>query len=314
MNLPTHVAGLGMASGIPWKPLHLAMGMFDGVHLGHRTVIDAAVQAARAGGGLSGVLTFHPHPSAVLNPGKRTRLIMDPASKASLLQRLGIDVVITEPFTPEFAAVRAVDFLPAVKEALPGLAAVYVGEDWRFGAGRSGDVALLVSEARKMGMSVFSASHVNLDGQPVSSTRIRSLLENGDVSSANALLGSPYFAEGAVESGRRLGHRIGYPTLNLPWTAELWPRFGVYAVRVSGPESLRPLPGIANFGLRPTVEISSRPLLEAHVLGNCPFTTGDSIHVEWLQFLRPEMKFASVDELRIQIAIDVRQAEKFFER
>jgi riboflavin kinase/FMN adenylyltransferase len=313
MNLPAHIAGLGMASGLPWKPLHLAIGMFDGVHLGHRTVVEAAVQAAREGGGLSGVLTFNPHPSAIFNPEKHTRLIMDPSSKAHLLQRLGIDVVITEPFTREFARIEAGKFLPAVKEALPGLAAVYVGEDWRFGAGRRGDVAQLVAEARKMGMSVFSASPVNLDGQQVSSTRIRGFLENGDVASANGLLGSPYFAEGAVEAGKRLGHRIGYPTLNLPWTAEFWPRFGVYAVRVSGPESLRPLFGVANFGLRPTVESSSRPLLETHLLGNCPFTTGDSIHVEWLQFLRPEMKFSSVDELRLQIAIDVRHAEKFFE-
>jgi riboflavin kinase/FMN adenylyltransferase len=284
--------------------------MFDGVHLGHRTVIDAAVQAAKAGGGLSGVLTFHPHPSALFHPENPTRLIMDPATKASLLQRLGVDLVITEPFTLKFASVEAEAFLPGLKEALPGLVAVYVGDDWRFGAKRRGDVALLVAAARGMGMSVFSASPVSLDGQQVSSTRIRALLEAGDIVAANALLGSPYFTEGVVLPGKRLGHRIGYPTLNLELAAELRPRFGVYAARVSGPESLKPLAAVANYGTRPTVDAAARPLLETHILGNCPFTTGDSIHVEWLHFLRPEMKFGGTDELRAQIGQDAEQARK----
>jgi len=153
---------------------------------------------------------------------------------------------------------------------------------------------------------------VNLDGQQVSSTRIRALLEGGNVAAANLLLGSPYFSEGAVESGKRLGHRIGFPTLNLAWSPDLRPRFGVYAVRVFGPECLKPLAGVANYGIRPTVSSEDRPLLETHLFENCPFTTGDAIHVEWLQFLRPEMKFPGVDALRAQIALDISQAREFF--
>jgi riboflavin kinase/FMN adenylyltransferase len=187
-----------------------------------------------------------------------------------------------------------------------------VGENWRFGAGRRGDVALLVAGARKLGISLFSAPRVNFDGEPISSTRIRDLLEAGNVESAGALLGYEYYAEGKVESGRRLGRELGFPTLNLAWTPGLRPRFGVYVVRVEGEKSRAPLPAVANYGLRPTVEQASEPRLEPHVLGPCPFNQGDPIKVEWLHFLRPEMKFGSLDELRAQIARDTADARRHF--
>jgi riboflavin kinase/FMN adenylyltransferase len=295
---------------LPAQPLHLAVGMFDGVHLGHCAVIEAALHSARRSGGLAGVLTFFPHPSAILRPERPTPLIMDAATKARLLQRLGLDVVITQPFTPEFARIAAEDFLPWLRRRLKGLAGLYIGQNWRFGAGRRGDVGLLVAEGRRLGVSVFSAPPVNFDGEAISSTRIRSLLEAGEIEAANALLGYSYYAEGPVVSGRRLGRTIGFPTLNLEWTPGLKPRFGVYAVRVSGPKSKVALAGVANYGLRPTVEQATEPRLETHVLGACPFNQGDAIRVEWLKFLRPEMKFGGVDELRAQIARDVEAARK----
>lgn len=297
---------------LPPGPLHLAIGMFDGVHLGHRAVVEAALQSARRSGGVAGVLTFHPHPSAVLRPDRPTPLLMDSPTKARLLQRLGIDAVVVHPFTAEFARLEAEAFPAWLRERLPGLAAVYVGETWRFGAGRRGDVALLLEEGRKLGLSVFSAPPVNFDGEPISSTRIRRLLADGDVACAGALLGYQYYAEGPVVSGRRLGRELGFPTLNLAWTPGLRPRFGVYAVRVAGPKSGAPLAAVANYGLRPTVEQASEPRLESHLLGACPFNQGDAITVEWLRFLRPEMKFGGLDELRTQIRRDVADARRFF--
>jgi riboflavin kinase/FMN adenylyltransferase len=312
VTFPAQLSGLDAAAGLPARPLHLAIGMFDGVHLGHRAVVAAAVQSARAGGGLAAALTFHPHPSALFTPGKPTRLILDPSAKAALLQSLGVDVVVTQPFTPEFAAIEAGAFLPFLKKALPGLMEIYVGEDWRFGAGRRGDLPLLVSEARKLGVSVYSAPPVSLDGEPVSSTRIRGLLEAGRIGEANALLGSPYSARGVVEGGKGLGRAIAFPTLNLAWSPDLRPRFGVYAVNVAGNRPPGSAHGVANYGVRPTVETTTQPLLEAHVLGPCGLGRGDEITVEWLQFLRPEMRFPGVDELRAQIARDVKQARGFF--
>ena len=303
MNLIAQFSGLEHAA-LPPAPLHLAIGMFDGVHLGHRAVIEAAVQSAHRGGGVAAVLTFAPHPSTLFRPDQPTRLIMDATTKARVLHRLGVDAMITQPFTPEFASVAAEEFLPWLKARAPRLAAVYVGENFRFGRGRKGDIALLVAEGRKHGVTVFSAPRVNFDGEPISSTRIRGLLESGDVAAANALLGYSYMTEGPVVPGKRMGRTIGFPTLNVAWAPDLRPRYGVYVVRVSGAKSVTALPGVANYGLRPTVEEAVEPRLEVHVLGDCPFGTGDAVTVKWLRFLRPEAKFANVEELRAQIARD----------
>ncbi len=293
-------------------PLHLAIGMFDGLHLGHRAVIEAAVQSARRSGGTAAVLTFSPHPSTLFRPGQPTRMIMDAGMKARMLHRLGVEAMITQPFTPEFAAVLAEDFLPWLKQRAPQLAAVYVGENFRFGRGRSGDIALLVAEGRKHGLTVFSAPRVNFDGEPISSTRIRGLLESGDVAAANALLGYTYFAEGPVVHGKHMGRTIGFPTLNLAWAPDLRPRYGVYVVRVAGAKTVEALPGVANYGLRPTLEQAVEPRLEVHLLADCPYGPGDNVTVKWLRFLRPEMKFGGLEELKSQIAKDRAEAELGF--
>jgi riboflavin kinase/FMN adenylyltransferase len=312
MSLARQFSSLEQAAELPPKPLHLAIGMFDGIHRGHRAVVDAAVHSARTNGALSGVLTFWPHPSALFRPENPTRLIQPAATKARMLNGLGVDVVITLQFTPELAAVEAEEFLPWLKRRLPRLEAVYVGENFRFGHARRGDVALLIASGRQHGVRVFSAPRVNLDGEPISSTRIRAQLEAGDIEAANALLGYAYFAHGYVTPGKQLGRTIGFPTLNVAWSPELRPRLGVYAVRIRGGESSPWLPAVANYGLRPTVENTTEPRLEVHVLGDCALGEGDHVKVEWLRFLRPEMKFASVDDLRTQIARDRAAAGQFF--
>ncbi|MBI5771696.1 MAG: riboflavin biosynthesis protein RibF [Verrucomicrobia bacterium] len=311
MNPGAQFDGLA-AAALPARPLHLAIGMFDGVHLGHRAVIEAAVQSARRSGGIAAVLTFWPHPSALFRPEQPTRLIQDAATRTRVLLALGVDAVITQPFTPDLARVTAEEFLPWLRRHLPLLAGIFVGENFRYGAGRRGEVAQLVAAARAQGVSLFSAPRVSFDGEPISSTRIRGLLEGGDVTAANALLGYTYFATGRVAPGKRLGRTLGFPTLNLAWAPGLQPRRGVYVVRVAGPKRTTGVPGVANYGLRPTVETATEPRLEAHLLGPCPFDTGDEITVEWLRFLRPEMKFAGLDELRARIASDREQAAADF--
>lgn len=313
MSLPVQFGGLDQAV-LSQRPLHLAIGIFDGVHLGHRAVIEAAVHSAHRSHGQAAVLTFAPHPSVLLRPEQPTRMLMDGTAKARLLGTLGVEVVITQPFTPEFAQIAAEDFLPLLKRRLPQLVAVYVGENWRFGRGRGGDITLLVAEGRKLGLSVFSAPRVNLNGEPISSSRIRSAIESGEIASANRMLGYAYFAQGAVLPGKKLGRTLGFPTMNLAWSPDLRPRFGVYVVRVTGEKSNSALRAVANYGLRPTVEQTSEPRLEVHVLDVCPFEVGDEITVEWLHFLRPEKKFTDVEELRIQIGRDREEAEAFFAR
>lgn len=298
---------------LPARPLHLAIGMFDGVHLGHQSVIEAAIHSARRSGGLAGVLTFAPHPSVLLRPANPTPLMMPPAAKRTVLARLGVDVIIEQAFTREYASVAAEDFVPQLRRHLPHLAALYVGENWRFGRGRAGDVALLVAEATKAGLSVTSAPRLNHNGAPISSSRIRELLAAGDIAGVNALLGYTYFSEGVVEPGRQLGRTIGFPTLNLAWMPELPPRHGVYAVEVAKGEERR-LKAVANYGRRPTVAPAGQPLLEVHLLEDSLLNYGDKLTVHWLHFLRPESKFDSLESLRRQIANDRKAALDFFVR
>jgi riboflavin kinase / FMN adenylyltransferase len=296
---------------LPARSLHLAIGMFDGVHLGHQSVIEAAIHSARRCGGLAGVLTFAPHPSVLLRPENPTRLLMPPAMKRTVLARLGVDVLIEQTFSHDYAGIAAADFVPHLRRHLPHLAAVYVGENWRFGRDRAGDVALLVAEAKKAGLSVYSAPRLKHNGAAISSSRIRELLAAGDIAGVNAMLGYTYFAAGVVEHGRELGRKIGFPTLNLAWAPELKPRYGVYVVEVTSGEN--PVcRGLANYGLRPTVTHTTQPLLEVHLLEPSALTYGNEIAVNWLHFLRPESKFGSIDALRAQIEMDCQQARNFF--
>jgi riboflavin kinase/FMN adenylyltransferase len=311
MSLTAHFEGLDRVA-LPPRPLFVAIGIFDGVHLGHRSVIESAVQSARHMGGVSVVLTIDPHPSVILKPGNPTRMILDLPSKLAKIGSLGVDAIVVQPFTPDFAAISAEDFVPFIKRHLPRLAGIYVGENYRFGKGRRGDVAMLVAEGRKHGITVFSAPRVNLDGEPISSTRIRERILAGDMKGAAALLGYVYKAEGTVVHGKHLGRKIGFPTLNLGWSPDLRPLYGVYAVRVSGSKSYGWLPAVANYGLRPTVEQAEEPRLEIHLLVACPYGAGDPVTVEWVRFLRPERKFAGIEELKAQIARDVAEAREEF--
>jgi riboflavin kinase/FMN adenylyltransferase len=312
MNLPAQFDGV-TAAKLPAGPLHLAIGMFDGVHLGHRAVIAPAIRAANEQGGVAAALTFQPHPSSLFRPDQPTRLIQDRQTKAHVLGSLGIKAVITERFTAEFAQIEAEQFVPWLKRNLPSLAAVYVGDNFRFGYKRRGTVEMLAASGRSLEIDVFSAGRVSVHGETVSSTRIRAHLEAGEIAAANALLGYPYFADGVIAPGKKLGRVIGFPTLNLPWAPDLSPRFGVYAVRVSGPKAVgRSIPGVANYGLRPTVETASEPRLEIHLLDACPFDAGDEVTAEWLHFVRPEQKFGKLSELRAQIARDCEEAKAFF--
>jgi riboflavin kinase/FMN adenylyltransferase len=291
------------------KPVHLAIGMFDGVHLGHQSVIETAVHSARCSGGLAGVLTFWPHPSVVLRPENPTRLLLPPEMKRRVLWRLGIDFLVEQNFTAEFSQKTAAGFVTWLKQCVPALEAVYVGENWRFGRGRGGDVAVLVAEARAVGFGVYSAPRLNHNGSPINSSRVRELVAAGEIEAANRLLGRAYFSEGVVEHGLKLGRTLGVPTLNLRWEPELRPRYGVYAVTVKG-SSGGEEPGVASYGVRPTVEQTERPLLEVNVLGETKLTYGDAVTVKWLHFLRPEIKFAGLDELKSQMETDRENARQ----
>lgn len=292
--------------------LHLAIGVFDGVHLGHKAVIESAVFSARGSGGVSAVLTFDPHPSRLFRPDMATQLMMDVPSKASMLHQVGVEVVICKEFDREFASIPAGDFLAHLKSALPTLKSIYIGQNFRFGQKRLGDVATLVQSGKALGIDVFSVERIQHNGEPISSTRIRRELEAGAIHSVNDLFGYNYIACGAVVGGAKLGRKIGFPTLNLPWDPECRPCYGVYVVRFREFGHTVWRAGVANYGVRPTVADSVQsPVLEVHALGTCELGEGVEMEVEWLRFIRPEQKFDSVDALKRQIEKDRETAVEF---
>lgn len=304
------VRGLESAR-LPEGPVHLAIGMFDGVHRGHRAVIGAAVATARGDGGVGAVLTFSPHPSVLFRPQQPTLLLQTDDAKAMLMAECGVRAVITQPFTPEFAGRSDAEFATWLKTAVPQLRAVYVGENFRFGRGRVGTPDSLANHAAGLGFAVNCLPRVEVQGAPVSSTRIRDLVVRGEIAAANVLLGRAYVTVGRVEPGKRLGRTLGFPTLNLSWAPQLAPRLGVYVVRIRASGGAWQA-AVANYGLRPTVESAVAPRLEVHVLAECSLHEGDAVEVEWLDFVRPERKFAGLSELVAQIGADVTAARAWF--
>ena len=292
-------------------PLHLAIGVFDGVHLGHKAVIGPAVLASQKSGGVSAVLTFDPHPSRLFTPKEPTDLILPISVKANVLQSMGVDIVIRKHFDRAYASTPATDFLISLKKVLPTLAAVYVGSNFRFGKGRVGNVQTLIKSGQVLGLDVFSVDRMHLGGAPISSTRIRKELKKGSITNVNALLGYNYFTRGSVITGEGLGSRIGFPTLNLNWNPECEPRHGVYYVRFHSINSSTWIYGVANYGLRPTVADCQSPLLEVHALEGTQVQPGETITIEWLNFLRPEQKFPSLKALSKQIGSDCAKARTY---
>lgn len=304
------IAGLDAFSAT-WRnsvPVHLGIGIYDGVHSGHRAIFARAKQNAQADGGVCGALTFEPHPEVFFKGSGAIKLIYSRAQKNALFMENGLDFALYERFTHDFAMIDAETFVPFLKSKIPTLSTLYVGENFRFGAKRAGDVSLLSALGKRTGVAVEVVPAVLFAGTKISSTRIREALVAGAIADAGTMLARPYFSTGTVEHGRKLGRTIGFPTLNLRWKPELLPRFGVYAVRLKGREQV--FDGIANYGVRPTVEreLAPAPLLETHLLriaAGAPIPSyGDAISVSWTHFIRSEEKFSSLDALVAQIERD----------
>ena len=291
-------------------PVHLGIGNYDGFHCGHRAIFKKAQAEATPGGGIIGALTFSPHPEVFFKGKDAVRLIFSRERKDELFANAGLNFAIHEPFSDRFAEIPAEEFVCVLKKKIPTLAGLYVGDNFRFGAKRRGDIRMLSELGNRAGISVHVVSPVNYLGERISSTRIRTALTEGKIEDANAMLSLPYESCGIVVKGNQLGRTIGFPTLNLAWSPELRPRFGAYVVRLRVPATGQIFHGIANYGVRPTIvsEAEARPLLETHLLDvpadTPPPTYGDFICVQWFKFLRPEVRFQGVDALKAQLELD----------
>jgi riboflavin kinase / FMN adenylyltransferase len=274
------------------RPRHVAIGTFDGVHLGHQAVIDDA----------DTVLTFDPHPLEILHPAALPKLIMPFSVKRDVIDGLGVDELVVIPFDADFAQRGAEDFVEHVLVERLGATKVSVGENFRFGAKAKGDPALLAAHGE---FETRVVPLVEVDGETVSSTRIRALVAAGDMQGARHCLGAPFMVEGEVVKGDQRGRELGFPTANfVPDDRLAIPGHGVYAAFADG------VPAAVNVGVRPTFESGRGVLIETYLIDREEDLYGKTLRVAFVERLRGEKRFSDVDDLVVQMRRDVEDAKR----
>lgn len=287
-----------------------AIGMFDGVHLGHQAVVASAVEHSKAQGLTPTAITFEPHPLSIIRPDRAPLRLQTPAHRIHTLAELGIRSALVHPFTREFSQETGEAYIRRLLSEVPGPIRFFsVGEGFHFGHNRSGDTHLLEVMGRQLGFEVQVVPPVLFNGDSVSSSRIRRLVREGNFPAASALLGRPYTVESTVQTGDRLGRTLGFPTANLNEEGLELPPHGVYAVWTRWRD--QKVPAVLNLGVRPTL---SQPLprrrLEVHLLDFSADLYGETLSVEWGIKLRNEQRFPDISTLRLQIQRDVEAARQ----
>jgi riboflavin kinase/FMN adenylyltransferase len=290
-------------------PLFLAIGVFDGVHLGHQSVISTSTRHARSANGTPVVITFDPHPLKVLRPQNAPHLLTATQHKIALIRDLGVEHLLVIPFDKNFAATPPENFIERLVMDSNPLGEICVGHEWSFGKDRRGNLDLLEKLGAQFDFHVVAIPPVKVDGAVVSSTAIRRAVEKGDLATAAAMLGRDYTILGTVVAGGKIGKKLGYPTANLSAHSEQFPPNGVYFAEATLDGAL--YPGVVNLGYRPTVS-SGKPerVLEIYLLDFDRDIYGKDVEVRFIRYLRPEQKFDSLEALVRQIERDVRQARE----
>ncbi len=299
------------ASGV-FGPSALTIGNFDGVHLGHTRILRRVCEVARANGWKPSVLTFDPHPAKVVAPERAPRLMTSIEQRCRIMESEGIQQILVLPFTREVSQLTPEQFTQDVLVAALGAKTVLVGANFRFGRRHEGDTHALQEFGRRLGFSVEVIPAVTFRGDTVSSSKIRQLVDSGDVVRAGRMLGRPYALEGDVIHGQGIGAKQTVPTLNLADLPEMHPAPGVYITRTSSPDGKR-WPSVTNIGNRPTFgggDLSIESFLLTPLEGPSP----KHIRVEFLRRLRAEKKFDSPEQLKAQILRDVSRAKIYFQR
>ncbi|WP_213742678.1 bifunctional riboflavin kinase/FAD synthetase [Bradyrhizobium sp. dw_411] len=292
------------ATAIP-KGTVVAMGNFDGVHLGHRAVIEAAIQMGRAHGRPALALTFEPHPRSFFSPNTPQFRLTDEAGKLRLLAGTGLAGAVVMAFDKNRAGTTAQHFIHHDLIERLGISGIAVGYDFHFGKGRVGSPSLLVSEAPRLGIEVDVQAHIDIAERPVSSSAIRMALAEGQIEDATAMLGDPWFVNGEVIHGEKRGRDLGYPTANIRLDKNCGLKHGIYAVRV-GRGSDR-FDGVASFGRRPTFD-NGAPLLEVFLFDFKGDLYGNRLDIAFIGFIRDELKFDNIDALIRQMGDDSARA------
>jgi riboflavin kinase/FMN adenylyltransferase len=289
------------------KGMVVAMGNFDGVHLGHRAVIDAALRMGLAHGRPAFAVTFEPHPRNYFSPNTPQFRLTDETSKLRLLAGTGLAGAVVMTFDKRRAETTAQDFIYHDLIERLGISGIAVGYDFHFGKGRVGSPSLLVAQAPRLGIEVDVQAHVDIDERPVSSSAIRMALAEGQIDEATAMLGGPWFITGEVIHGEKRGRDLGYPTANIRLAQNCGLKHGIYAVRVG--RGTQRFDGVASFGRRPTFD-NGAPLLEIFLFDFDGDLYGNRLDVAFIAFLREELKFDSIQALVRQMDDDSRRARE----
>jgi riboflavin kinase/FMN adenylyltransferase len=290
-------------------PCAVTIGNFDGVHRGHRAILERLRALASAHGWKPSVLTFDPHPTKIVAPERTPKLMTTPEQRARLMLDAGAEQVLILPFDASVAKLTPEAFAGELLAGRMSARAVLVGDNFRFGCRQAGDIRTLASLGERLGFVVETIQAIRFRGQVVSSSAIRGLIAEGRVALAKRLLGRPYALEGRVVSGRGVGSKQTVPTLNLETSAEVIPARGVYATRANGADA------VTNIGYRPTFGDSHALTIETFVLGAAPdLGETDPLTVEFLARLREERKFDSPEALKARILFDAGAAARYFRR
>ena len=294
-------------------PVALTIGNFDGAHLGHQAMLRRLKNAATEQGLPACVMTFEPHPREFFAPDQAPTRLTSLREKLELLQGHGVDRVYLCRFNFDFARVTAEDFIQRILKRGLDVHWLLVGDDFRFGARRAGDSAMLRAAGRELGFEVAEMPSVDVGGLRVSSTMVRALLAEGRIESAARLLGRPYSISGRVVRGDQLGRKLGFPTANVQMKHNRPPLSGIFVAQVHG-LSDGPRPGVASLGVRPTVSGAGKPTLEVHLFDFDRDIYRSHVRVEFLDRLREERKYADLKALTRQIALDIERARQWFAR
>lgn len=290
------------------------IGNFDGVHLGHRRILETVAARARETERPSVAITFEPHPLSVLRPDHAPRRLQTLRQKEEALEAIGIENLLVIPFTRDFSLTEPEEFVRSVLSGRLAVSEVYLGSHFAFGRGKRGDIAMLKRMGPECGFVASSVEEVIFQGEPVSSTRIRSAIARGDVASANAMLGREFEIDGLVARGDKVGRKIGYPTINLEPENDLHPADGVYVTQIHIRSFDRRFDCVTNIGRRPTVYEDYSTVIETFVLDFSANVYGERVRLFFFDRLREERRFPSVTALSDQIGRDIEETRKYFER
>ena len=288
------------------------IGNFDGMHIGHQQIVRGVIERAQETGRPSAVITFQPHPLSVVAPDRVPKQILTLAQKEELLREMGIDALLVVPFSHEFSRWTAGRFIDEFLIDALDVNEIRIGRDFCFGAGREGNLELLTAAGKRGGFEVHGAGDVKIRGIRVSSSIVRDAIAKGALHIVNLALGRTYFIDGRVATGRKLGRKIGFPTVNMDPYNELFPGGGVY-VTTSRFESFdRSFASVTNIGVRPTLYENYATTIESHILDFDSNVYGDTVRLYFHGLLRREQQFRSALELTNQIRQDIERSRRYF--